>query len=43
MKYLHIATTAALHQIADISWFDTSSGEPFYIVVVQFLQLQIIN
>jgi len=40
MTHLNGTSAAALHQIADMSWLNTSSNEWFYIVVVQFLQLQ---
>ena len=36
---LESATAAALHQIADVSWFNACSNERLYIVMIQFLQL----
>jgi len=38
--YLESTTAAALHQIADMSWFNTCSNEWIYVVMIQFLQLQ---
>jgi len=38
--YLESTTAAALHQIADVSWLNGCSNKWFYIVMIQFLQLQ---
>ena len=38
--HLNSATAAALHQIADVFWFDGRSNECIDIVMIQFLQLQ---
>ena len=41
LAYLEGTTTAALHQIADVSCLNACSNEWLYVVMVQLLQLQI--
>jgi len=38
--HLNSTSATALHEIADMSWLNTSSNEWLYVVMVQFLQLQ---
>ena len=41
--YLNSTSATALHKIAELPWFNTSSNEWLNVVVVQFLQLRTQN